>query len=586
MAASCLSLLITIQSHGQFTPGRIVVSAAPLDAPATGAPITLREFNAVGEQGHVMVLPASGAQALITGNAADEPALSVAANGQFLLVPGYATDTGGTAALAGSTGELIPRAVGRIALNGDFQRLYPTAEFANGKRQLTAASNGTDVWVIGVNEGIAYRGPGSPSLVASGTYHHLVWANGELFASAADGIHRIGNGAPTTGPQGTTLQIPQANATGFCMNPNATACYVIDGSFVRKWTSNGFAWSLAYSFQSSNSTGAPVAVALDPGGPHPTIYAVSSNGRLFRWVDAGSAAAPTLLSGAKERFTGVAVLPGNGCVSGLPCDDGDPNSNNDLTQPDCSCAGSALRVSARALLSGPVDPGTLLMNDALRTSMGFPLTEPYASLGLPPNLGPTTLAAPVLGTSGPDAIVDWICMEVRSAANPSSVVFRRSVLLQRDGDVVDLDGGSEVSFPAVAGDNHIALRHRNHQPVMTGQPQLLSATPSVLDFTLASTPVFGSEALRTIADGTTALWCGDANRNGTVKYTGVNNDRDPLLVTVGSTTPNRVMESNYLSEDVNLDGYVKYTGADNDRDPILITVGGTTPNNIRPQQLP
>jgi hypothetical protein len=37
---------------------------------------------------------------------------------------------------------------------------------------------------------------------------------------------------------------------------------------------------------------------------------------------------------------------------------------------------------------------------------------------------------------------------------------------------------------------------------------------------------------------------------------------------------------------VNLDGSVKYTGSNNDRDPILVTVGSTTPNTVRPAQLP
>jgi hypothetical protein len=38
--------------------------------------------------------------------------------------------------------------------------------------------------------------------------------------------------------------------------------------------------------------------------------------------------------------------------------------------------------------------------------------------------------------------------------------------------------------------------------------------------------------------------------------------------------------------DVNMDGLVKYTGANNDRDPILTNVGGTIPTNVRSEQLP
>ena len=70
-----------------------------------------------------------------------------------------------------------------------------------------------------------------------------------------------------------------------------------------------------------------------------------------------------------------------------------------------------------------------------------------------------------------------------------------------------------------------------------------------------------------------------------LQYTGAGNDRDPILIAVGSTTPNNTI-SGYLVTDVNMDGIAKYIGTENDRDPILINVGNTTPNNVRVQQLP
>lgn len=67
--------------------------------------------------------------------------------------------------------------------------------------------------------------------------------------------------------------------------------------------------------------------------------------------------------------------------------------------------------------------------------------------------------------------------------------------------------------------------------------------------------------------------------------TGSSNDRDPILVAVGSTTPNNVVPG-YAGQDVNMNGQVKYTGSGNDRDPVLVNGGSTTPNNIRAAQLP
>lgn len=59
----------------------------------------------------------------------------------------------------------------------------------------------------------------------------------------------------------------------------------------------------------------------------------------------------------------------------------------------------------------------------------------------------------------------------------------------------------------------------------------------------------------------------------------------PVGLLVDFTTPNNT-PGLYSTTDVNLDGVVKYTGSGNDRDPILVNVGSTTPNNVRVQQLP
>ena len=74
----------------------------------------------------------------------------------------------------------------------------------------------------------------------------------------------------------------------------------------------------------------------------------------------------------------------------------------------------------------------------------------------------------------------------------------------------------------------------------------------------------------------------DVNRDGIVKYTGPNNDRDPILVAVGATSPNAPVPCACCAQDVTGDGVVKYTGSGNDRDPILVVVGATTPNNSVP----
>jgi hypothetical protein len=82
------------------------------------------------------------------------------------------------------------------------------------------------------------------------------------------------------------------------------------------------------------------------------------------------------------------------------------------------------------------------------------------------------------------------------------------------------------------------------------------------------------------------MWAGDAKANRNVQYTGNGNDRDPILGSVGGTTPNNISFGLYGGVDVNMDARFQYTGVGNDRDRILVNIGSTTPNNIRVAQLP
>lgn len=85
--------------------------------------------------------------------------------------------------------------------------------------------------------------------------------------------------------------------------------------------------------------------------------------------------------------------------------------------------------------------------------------------------------------------------------------------------------------------------------------------------------------------GTLVLRAGEVLRNGSIGYVGANNDRDPILVVIGSTTPNNIVPG-YRVADVNMDGLTQYTGAGNDRDPILVNIGGSVPTATRTEQLP
>jgi hypothetical protein len=239
------------------------------------------------------------------------------------------------------------------------------------------------------------------------------------------------------------------------------------------------------------------------------------------------------------------------------------------------------------LLEGPYDQGNGLMRDDLRVAGQIPLQEPYTTLGFTQagNGGGESIGASVLTTTGNDAIVDWVLVELRSASTPTTIVATRAALLQRDGDVVDKDGTSPVTFLAAPGNYHVAVRHRNHLGCMTNAPIALSGAETAVDLTATSTTTFGTEARKTIG-ARTALWAGNVIRDTNLIYTGTDNDRDAILQAIGGTVPTNTSAVGYHAQDVNMDGVIRYTGENNDRDPILTNIGGVIPTLIRLERLP
>lgn len=247
--------------------------------------------------------------------------------------------------------------------------------------------------------------------------------------------------------------------------------------------------------------------------------------------------------------------------------------------------GGSCHSRVRAFLEGAYDPVTGLMRDSLRVHSDFPLSEPYTALGYHHvgGGGGETIDPNVLTLGGSNAVVDWVVVEIRDAHDPGRRLLSRSALIQRDGDIVGLDGVTDVALGPLSGRYHMAVRHRNHLGVITAKT--IDPLTEVLDLTLLdSNLTYGVDSRRTIG-AHMVLWSGDVSFDGQVKYTGMNNDRDPILIAVGSTLPTNVV-SGYRQEDVNLNANTKYTGPGNDRDPILVTVGGTTPNNVRHDYLP
>ncbi len=244
------------------------------------------------------------------------------------------------------------------------------------------------------------------------------------------------------------------------------------------------------------------------------------------------------------------------------------------------------RIPLRVFLQGPFDAGTGLMRDDLRAQGLIPLQEPYTAMGYAHvgGGGGESTTALVLATTGNNAIVDWVVVELRDKNDPTVVIATRSALLQRDGDVVSADATTPVTFPVPMGLYHVAVHHRNHLGVMSAE--LLPIGPSARAWNMGNgtVPLHGTEPTTNVG-GTAVLWAGNALSDGTLRYVGAANDRDPILFAVGGSIPTNTI-TGYHTEDVDMNGEVKYIGADNDRDPILQNIGGTIPTNTRAEQVP
>ncbi|MDQ3099801.1 MAG: hypothetical protein M3R08_00320 [Bacteroidota bacterium] len=256
-----------------------------------------------------------------------------------------------------------------------------------------------------------------------------------------------------------------------------------------------------------------------------------------------------------------------------------------FTDPDITITtwpSTFVSLNIRTLLDGPFDPVLMRMSDDLRTANLIPTTQPYLTSG---HMGMEMFGQSLLYIEGDNAIVDWILVELRTGSSPSILIQKRAFLLQRDGDVIDVNGNNLLRFYAVpAGSYHVSVRHRNHLGIMTATPHNLNGNITLLDLTLPSTLTYGSNARKIYPDVAT-MWSGNAISDHQVRYTGLGNDRDPILVRIGGIVPTLTL-AGYYPEDLNMDGATRYTGTNNDRDVILQNIGGIIPTNTLYQQIP
>ncbi|MBS1569601.1 MAG: hypothetical protein JST45_09175 [Bacteroidetes bacterium] len=340
--------------------------------------------------------------------------------------------------------------------------------------------------------------------------------------------------------------------------------------------------------------------------PNTAVSWTANSSRNITWDPAGTAGAPVNCANVDILLSTDGGLTWPYTLAGATANDGTesvilPNATTtearvmvrangnifyDVGDVDFSIVAPAqLLLNVKLWLEGP-NAADGLMNDNLRSAGLLPQGEPYTGLGFVQagNGGGESCGAAVLAATGPDAIVDWVRIELRSAGSPANVLYTRQALLQRDGDVVDMDGISPVAFEAPAGTYYIAARHRNHLGCMTAAAVTFGASATTVDFTAAATATYGTEARKPL-DGKMMLWAGNALPDSKLAYTGAQNDRDVIINLLGGLDPTDTV-AGYFTADVTMNGVVQYTGVGNDRDPILPNLQGNLPTSLRLEQLP
>jgi hypothetical protein len=166
-----------------------------------------------------------------------------------------------------------------------------------------------------------------------------------------------------------------------------------------------------------------------------------------------------------------------------------------------------VELSVKVNLQGAMHANLPQMRNGLQTYDGvglLPQTDPYGS-------GVTVPGINNLGATG--TVVDWIKVEVRSAANPANILESQSLILRPNGDITNADL-SVPKFTPQAEPVRIVIKHRNHLAIMSNVINTFAAGMIDYDFRTSLSQAFnepGGLPQMVMKNGTWCMWAGDVN---------------------------------------------------------------------------
>ncbi|MBK8518811.1 MAG: hypothetical protein IPL55_21765 [Saprospiraceae bacterium] len=218
---------------------------------------------------------------------------------------------------------------------------------------------------------------------------------------------------------------------------------------------------------------------------------------------------------------------------------------------------SFVKVAPKLFLEGAYVVADGLMRDVLRANNKLPLAQPFGLLTFTGTYAASlnsdeAVNQSIFDVTGNNAVVDWVLLELRDNANRSIVHARRAALLQRDGDIVDIDGVSPVRFDNISdGNYHLSVRHRVHLGTRTATSLSLSETSTPINFTNNANAIANSQKeLVSVGSGIYGILTGDVDRDGRI----LSGD----IVAIGGFFNTSLGNFNYFtrSTDADLDGRI------------------------------
>ena len=242
----------------------------------------------------------------------------------------------------------------------------------------------------------------------------------------------------------------------------------------------------------------------------------------------------------------VVYWPNSGCEEFL-----NPTINQSFVATEGSGSRCDVILSPKVFLQGaamnPNSGEESLMRDDLRANGWLALnatTSPYSD--------ELVADTSVFNTIGADAIVDWVFVELRDKADNTQILDSQSAFLQRDGDVVNVDGISPLSFDQANDGFYVAIKHRNHLGILSAITYPLSSVNTVVDLATSPSDVEGNgNAVIALSNGLFGMYTGDFDGNEQIQ----NADASGVIQLIGGLGySNADMDANtqIQNSDVNL----------------------------------